>query len=114
MAKRKGILDIVIDIAQEAERNERRRERIIMQEYNQQMREEKRLLKEMEKEQRVQEKQRRIQQNEEAHDVDDRVCCANLVKVNFLHRHLVYVCFRLCNVTEYFQTFFFYKVTDTT
>ena len=66
MARRKGILDIVIDIAQEAERNERRRERIIMQEYNQQMREEKRLLKEMEKEQRVQEKQRRIQQKEEA------------------------------------------------
>lgn len=66
MARRKGILDIVIDIAREAERNERRRERIIMQEYNQQMREEKRLLKEMEKEQRVQEKQRRIQQKEEA------------------------------------------------
>ena len=53
-------------------------------------------------------------QNEEAHDVDDRVCCANLVEMNFFHRHLVYVRFRLCDVTEYFQTFIFYKVACAT
>lgn len=66
MARRKGILGIINDIAQEAERNERRRERIIMREYNQQIRENQRLLKEIEKERRMQEKQRLLQQKEKA------------------------------------------------
>ena len=34
-------------------------------------------------------------------------------EVNLLHRHLVYVRFRLCD-HGHFQTFFLYKVTDTT
>lgn len=66
MARRKGILGIINDIAQEAERNERRRERIVMREYNQQIRENQRLLKEIEKERRMQEKQRLLQQKEKA------------------------------------------------